>query len=149
MATTRTSLHGRRLGLGIADQLVSNDIEITNPAVDATIAVAASQTSPRAVVVQLLTANGQAFSVPKTIEFILFADAGAVGFATTGGSTGIADDATAGASLPLIAKKVFKVQTDATGKWSGTWTDTAHEVAYLGVVLPNGRIVMSAPLTTA
>jgi hypothetical protein len=149
MTTMRTSIHGRRFGLGVDDQLVSNEIEISSPAVDAVIAIAASQTSPRVVTVQLKTANGNLISVIKSIEFLLFADALGAGFAATGGSTGIADDTTAGASLALVAKKVFKVQTNAAGLWSGTWTDTAHEVAYLGVKLPSGRVVISAPLTTA
>lgn len=149
MVDIRTSIHGRRLGLGPDDQLVSSEKEVTSPAVDATITIAASQTSPRTVVVQLLTANGNPLTAPKSLEFLLLADAAGAGFAATGGSTGVADDATAGASLALVAKKVFAVRTDATGKWSGTWTDSAHEVAYLGVKLPNGRVVISAPLTTA
>lgn len=149
MTDIRTSIHGRRLGLGEHDQLVCSEIEMTSPAVDASIAIAASQTSPRTVVVQLLTANGTALKAAKSIEFQVYLDAAGLAWAVTGGSTGLADDATAGASLAVVAKKVFKVRTDATGKWSGTWTDSAHEVAYLGVRLPTGRVVISAPLTTA
>lgn len=148
-AVIRTSLHGRRFGLGTHDQLVGNGLELTSAAVDATITIAASQTSPRTVVVQLLSANGQAFTEPKSVDFELYLDALGVAWAVTGGSTGIADDATAGASLALVAKKKFSVRTDATGKWSGSWTDSAHEAAFLGVKLPNGRVVISGALTTA
>lgn len=149
MTIMRTSIHGRRFGLGPDDQLVSSEFELTSPAVDATIAIAASQTSPRTVSVQLLTANGNALLAPKSLEFELYLDAAGAAWAVTGGSTGLADDAVNGASLALVAKKAFKVRTNAAGLWTGTWTDTAHEVAFLGVRLPNGRVVISGPLTTA
>lgn len=149
MTTMRTSIHGRRFGLGPEDQLVVNEIEVSSQAVDATITIAASQTSPRTVVVQLLTANGAPVTSQKSIEFELYADAAGAAFAVTGGSTGIASDGTAGVVLATVAKKRFSVRTDATGKWSGTWTDTGNEVAFLGVRLPNGRAVISAALTTA
>lgn len=147
--TMRTSIHGRRLGLSESDALMSNDIEISSAAVDASITIAASQTSPRTVVVQLKAANGAPIAEPKSIEFWVFLDALGVAWAVTGGSTGLADDTTAGASKAVISKLLFAVRTDATGKWSGTWTDTAHEVAFLGVRLPNGRVVYSPALTTA
>lgn len=144
------SIHGPLvLGVGPDGNLGGSGIEFTSPAVDASITIAAAQASPRTVVVQLKSVNGSLFKAPKSIDFEVYADSAGVAFAATGGSTGIADDATAGASLALVAKKVFRVRTDATGKWSGTWTDTAHEVAYLGVKLPTGRVVISAPLTTA
>lgn len=150
MTTMRTSIHGLRLGLGDDDNLVSHEIEVTSPAVDALITIAASQTSPRTVTVQLLTANGNAVKTSKSIDFEVYADVLGAGFAATGGSTGLADDTTAGASLALVAKKIFRVRTNAAGLWSGTWTDTAHEVAYLGVRMPSsGRVVISQPLTTA
>jgi hypothetical protein len=78
----------------------------------------------------------------------VFADANGDAFVVTGGSTGIAIG-TDGALLPIVAKKLFKAVSEADGDIDLTWTDTGIEAAYLGVILPNGKIIMSAALTNA
>src|SRR4051794_15207624 len=103
----RTSIHGRRLGLGSHDQLIGSEMELTSPAADCTITIAASITSPRTVVVQLVAPNGAAFTEQKSIEFEVYADSAGAAFAVTGGSTGLASDGTAGVILALVAKKKF------------------------------------------
>ena len=152
-ANLKTSLHGRRFGLGNNDELVSNETQITQPAVDVIVTVAASQTSPRAVTLQCNNSDGTPINYRQMFEAYLLADATPSGLAATGGSTGLAADAAHGWDVPftLISsqKLGFLAVTDATGKWTGTWTDTAHEVCFLGVVLPNGRLVISPALTTA
>jgi hypothetical protein len=143
----RTSIHGRRLGLGDQGQLVGNEKNISSKAVGATIVVAASQTSPRAVTVQLTDIDGNPVAIAVAVRLVLFLDAARVAFAATGGSTGIA--ASVGIVEALIAKKHFFGVTDANGTFTLSWTDTAHEVAFLGLLLPNGEWVMSDALTTA
>jgi hypothetical protein len=147
MTSMRTSIHGRRLGLGPDDELLSNEIRLGSPAVDVAITVAASATSPRAVTLQVKNARGENVAEATPLKLILFLDAAQVAFAVTGGSTGIA--ASVGIVQAIIAKKQFQAVTDANGAMTLSWTDTAHEVAFLGVQLPNGRIVMSGALTTA
>lgn len=146
MVDVQTSLHGKRLGLGAKNQLVSNGIEITRPCVDASITVGAENTNVRAITIQLKDALGNDINYVETVELILFLDAGRTAFVATGGSTGIAIG-TDGALLAIVAKKYFLATSEADGDIDLTWTDTGTEAAYLGVRLPNGRVVMSAALT--
>jgi hypothetical protein len=146
MVDVQTSIHGKRLGLGNANQLISNGIEVSRPCVDATITVAAEDTNVRAITIQLKDAKGADINYVETVELILFLNAARTAFVVTGGSTGIAIG-TDGALLAIVAKKYFLATSEADGDIDLTWTDTGTEAAYLGVRLPNGRIVMSAALT--
>lgn len=143
-----TSLHGRRMGIGPDDELVSNDIQITQPCVDAIVTVAdESPTDVRDITIQLLDAKGNDINYVETVEIIVFTSAARVAFAVTGGSVGLAIDGD-GALLALVAKKVFLATSEADGDIALTWTDTAGEAAAIGVRLPNGRIVMGDQLLT-
>ena len=148
-----TSLHGRRLGLGEQDQLVSNGVDITRPCVDATITVSAegaTTANTRDIVVQLLDAQGNDINYVETVELIMFLDAAQAAFVVTGGSTGITIGAAGdGAVLDIVAKKYFLAMSEADGDIDLDWLDTGTEVAYLGVRLPNGRIIVSDALTNA
>ena len=148
MVDVQTSLHGKRLGLGSKNQLISNAIEITRPCVDATITVGAEAADARAITIQLKDAKGADIDYVETVELILFLNAARTAFVVTGGSTGIAIG-TDGALLAIVAKKYFLATSEADGDIDLTWTDTGTEAAYLGVRLPNGRIVMSSALTNA
>lgn len=143
-----TSLHGRKLGLAKDNSLVSNGIQVTAPAVDATITVGAENTNVRAITIQLKDANGADIASRQAVDIVVLADANGDAFATTGGSTGIAIG-TDGALLAIVAKKYFKAISEADGDIDLTWTDTGTEAAYLGVILPSGRMVISAALTNA
>lgn len=143
-----TSIYGRQLGLGVQNQLIANDIEITRPCVNATITVGAEATDVRAITIQLLDANNQDIDYVETVELIVFADATGTAFATTGGSTGIAIG-TDGALLAIVAKKLFVATSEADGDIDLTWTDTGTEAAYLGLRLPNGRVIISDAMTNA
>lgn len=146
MTTMQTSIHGKRFGLGAQSQLIVNEFEITRPCVDASIVVSAENTNVRTITIQLKDAKGADINYVETVELILFLDAGRLAFAATGGSTGIAIG-TDGALLAVVAKKVFLATSEADGDIDLTWTDTGTEVAFLGLRLPNGRIVMSTALT--
>ena len=148
MARALTHVHGRRLGIARDGQLTSNDIDITQPTVDATIVVAAEVTNVRDITIQLLNSKGEDIDFVETVEIIMFLNAARTAFVVTGGSTGIELDVD-GALLALVAKKVFLATSEADGDISLTWTDTGTEVAFLGLRLPNGRIIMSDALTNA
>ena len=153
MAVNLTSIHGRRLGLGANQQLVSNGIEISRPCVDATITVSAegaTTANTRDIVVTLLDANGDAINYVETVELILYLDAAQAAFVVTGGSTGLTIGAAGnGAVLDVVAKKYFLGMSEATGILDLDWLDTGTEAAYLGVRLPNGRVIISDALTNA
>lgn len=148
MTVALTSLHGRRLGLDSTNALVSNGIQVSSPCVDATITVGAEAGDARAITIQLKDANGEDIAYRQVVHAYVFADANGDAFAATGGSTGIAIG-TDGALLALVAKKAFVLVSEADGSIDLTWTDTGTEAAYLGILLPTGRLVMSGALTNA
>lgn len=141
------SIHGRKLMLAEAGNLLSNGKAITRPCVDATVTVNATSTSPRTIVVQLLDAEGQDIDYIENFEILAFSDVTMTAFTTTGGSTGLAIG-TDGALLALVAKKVFKATSEADGDWDGTHTDSGTDAVWFGVRLPNGRIVMADRAST-
>lgn len=141
-----TSIKGRRLGLGVAGQLIGNGLEVTRPCVDASITVGAEDTNVRAITIQLKDINGADINYAEMIEAYVLADVEGAAFVTTGGSTGIAIG-TDGALLALVAKKAFVLISETDGDIDLTWTDTGTEAAYLALRLPNGRIIVSSALT--
>jgi hypothetical protein len=140
-----------RGGWGPAGEIVNSDLPVTNSAVDVTFTFTGAPTSGYTVLITLLHADGSAVAHQQPLRLLVLKDTGpTTALATTGGSTGLAADTNHGfTALTVTAKKVFDIVTDAAGKYSFTWTDTAHEVCYLGVLLPNGRLVVSPALTTA
>ena len=148
MPAIETSLHGRRLGVGFNNELISNDLNVTMPAVDATITVGAEAGDARAITVQLKDSNGVAINYIAEVGLDVLLDATGTDWAATGGSTGLAAGAS-GKLLTLVSKKRFLARTTSAGLLAMTWTDTGTEAAYLGVVLPNGRTVISAAMTNA
>lgn len=143
-----TSLHGRRLGLARTGNLEGNGIQVTRPCVDASITVGAENTNVRAITIQLKDIEGNDIDYVETFEIIMFLNAAMTSFVATGGSTGLAIG-TDGALLTVVAKKYFIATSESDGDWDGTWTDTGNEAAYLGVRLPNGRVIVSDALTNA
>lgn len=138
-----------RGGWAPTGELVQGDVQITSPAVDAVVTLPASQASGYTFTIQLNNADGSPINFCQDVEATVYADAAGLALATTGGSTGLA---ATGASTGIIkatvvSKKVFLLRTNASGLWSGTWTDNAGEVCYLGIRMPSGRTVFSPVLT--
>ena len=146
-----TSIEGAKFGLSNKGNLVGlgGDGElkrITSPCVDVDITVGAENTNVRAITIQLKDQNGADIDYRQAVDIVVLADANGDAFAATGGSTGIAIG-TDGALLAVVAKKIFKSISEADGDIDLTWTDTGTEAAYLGVILPNGQMFISAALT--
>lgn len=142
------SIRDRQLGLTAKGNLAGNDIRLTQPCVNATIAIGDEAANVRTITVQLLDANGADIDYVETFELIVFTSAAMTAFATTGGSTGVAIG-TDGAALQVVAKKLFLCTSESDGDWDGTWTDTATEQVAIGVRLPNGRVVVSSAFANA
>lgn len=148
MTESLVSLHGRKLGLAATGNLVSNSIEVTRPCVDATITVGSESTNVRAITIQLKDANGNDIDYVETVEIIVYSSAAMTGFASTGGSTGLAIG-TDGALLAVVAKKYFLATSEADGDIDLTWTDTGTESVAVGVRLPSGRVVVTDAFANA
>lgn len=126
-----------------------NDIvDLGGSAAGASITVGAENTNVRAIAIQLKDGQGKDLAVRAAVDIAVFADANGDAFVATGGSTGIAIG-TDGALLPIVAKKLFRAVSEADGDIDLSWTDTGTETAFLGVILPNGKLVMSSALTNA
>jgi hypothetical protein len=155
MASARPSfsqIKGNGLGFGALGELAARvgitPKRITSPAIGATIAFTAASSSARTVTVTLTDRKGNAINYNAQCDIMLMADALGANFATTGGSTGAAQGAT-GKLLAIVAKKIFRGITGTAGTIVFTYTDSAAEVVYLGVRLPNGEVVMGAVMTTS
>lgn len=145
-----TSVHGPRLGLTAQGNLAGGhlgSVRLTPRCANATITVGAENTNVRAITIQLLDANGADLTERTVVDVYVLADANGDAIVGTGGSTGIAIG-TDGAILSTVtAKKHFRVISEADGDIDLTWTDTGTEVAYLALVLPTGRMIISSALT--
>jgi len=122
---------------------------INDSAITATITVGAEAADVRAITVQLKHAGAVNNARRQMVHVGVFADAAGAALATTGGSTGIAIGADGIILATLVAKKVFLMMSSAAGLISLTWTDTGTEAAFLGVMLPDGRLIMGAAMTNA
>ena len=115
-------------------------------AADASIVVAAEAGDARAITIQLKDAAGADLAHRAAVLIAVLLDANGDAFVVTGGSTGIAIG-TDGALHTITAKKLFLAISEADGDIDLTWTDTGSEAAYLAVVLPNGKMIISTALT--
>jgi flagellar biosynthesis regulator FlbT len=52
-----------------------------------------------------------------------------------------------GVVIPLLADTAFLLKSDATGKVDVQITDTTARTLYVVIVLPNGSLVVSPPVT--
>lgn len=139
-----------RSGWSPGGGIVNSDIEIVSPHADAVINVGASQAA--GVSIQLNHPDGSPITLPQNFDlFVVTVDAGGLinGLAVTGGSTGIAIGANGFIAVTDVAKKAFQCFTDKNGLFKATWTDNAAEACSLALVLPSGRIVVSALLPTS
>ena len=112
-----------------------------------TITIGAVIANVRAVTVQVKNADAVNLARTAHLRLTVYNSAAATALGT-GGTTGIAIGANGMIIATITAKLVFDVKTDATGLWTGTYTDTGSAAAYLGVRLPDGRETISAVMTT-
>lgn len=115
---------------------------------NAVITVGAESNDVRAITIQLKNGLGRNVNYAAEVEIAVLLNATGTDYAATGGSTGIAIGAS-GKLQQIIAKKRFKARSNTSGVIALTWTDTGTEAAYLGVILPNGKQVISSALTNA
>jgi hypothetical protein len=146
---------GRKLGFGARWNLITkvgkDALNVTQPCVNVTGTISAegaSVANQRDITLTFKDAEGRAINYAEMVEIIVFTSSAMTDFAATGGSTGIAAGAS-GKLLAVVAKKVFKAITTTAGVLSFIYTDTGTEAVYLGVRLPNGRVVGIGTLTNA
>ncbi len=122
---------------------------VDKPELWATITVGAEDTNVRAITIQLFNDEGAEVTSRRVVDILVLADANGDAIITTGGSTGIAIGTDGAILATIVAKKVFRVISEADGDIDLTWTDTGTEVAYLAVVQSDGSLAISSALTNA
>lgn len=144
---------GSRIGIGSRGQVVkrkgAGTLDLTRPCVDVTGTISAegaTVANQRNISLILKDDEGDAINYAEMVELIVFASSAMLDFTATGGSTGIAAGGN-GKILALVAKKVFRAITTTAGLLDVIYTDTGTDVGYLGVRLPNGRVVGIGLLT--
>lgn len=144
---------GARIGIGSRGQMVKRKgatyLDLSRPCVDVSGTISAegaTVANQRNISLVFRDDEGDPINYAEVVELMLFSSAAMTDFVATGGSTGIAAG-TNGKILALVAKKVFRAITTTAGLLDVIYTDTGTDVGYLGVRLPNGRVVGIGVLT--
>ena len=147
------NISGNRIGIGSRGQLRvrsrAGGIDLTRPCVDVSGTISAegaTVANQRNISLVFRDDEGDPINYAEVVELMLFSSAAMTDFVATGGSAGIAAG-TNGKILALVAKKVFRAITTTAGLLDVIYTDTGTDVGYLGVRLPNGRVVGIGVLT--
>lgn len=140
MATMLTSIHGRRLGLGHDDELVSNETRITSPCAGATVTVGDEAANARAITIQLQKSDGSDVDEITMVEILIINSADGATLAAPSPSTGLAAG-TDGAIMEVVQHNLYLATSEADGDIDLTWTDTGTATAYIAVRLPSGELV--------
>lgn len=115
----------------------------------ATITVAAEGSNSIAVSIQLTDMNGNELRERRTLFAYLSADANgdAIYGTTLGGTVGIGTD---GLAIELVSKKCWLLTSESDGDIDMVFGDTDNEAAaYLVLVMPDGRLVVSGAIDLA
>ena len=144
---------GSRIGIGDRGQIVKRQgasfLDLSRPCVDVTGTISAegaTVANQRNITLILKDDEGDPINYAEMVELIVFASSAMLDFAATGGTTGIAAGGN-GKILALVAKKVFRGISTAAGLLDVIYTDTGTDAGYLGVRLPNGRLIGIGVLT--
>lgn len=130
-----TSLHGRKIGLDVNGGLV-----IQVEALGVHFNAAPSTSNIAIITLQFLTNEGVPYA--GIVDFTLWLSDAATGLGVTGttASGAVANSGTSGKDLAaLVTKKVIMAQSDATGAYTLSITDTAKTGFYVAVGM--GRFV--------
>jgi hypothetical protein len=115
-----------------------------------TFSPAAGSANVCIVTVQALDGTGAAITYPIDMDLLLSDAASGAGLTATTASGAVANSGTAGADIgTLTSKKALRVQTDATGKYTLSITDTAKTGFYVVACLGSRKPFVSAQLITA
>lgn len=114
---------------------------------DAVITVAAENANVVAVTIQLKDRGGADLGVRGTCYAYLSDDANGDSVAGTAPDTVAAG--TDGLVIPLVAGKAFLLTSEADGDIDINVTEDGSDTWYLVLILPNGKRIVSAAITTA
>lgn len=124
--------------------------ELQNLHLDAAITVGAEGSNAINVAVQLKGDKNQvAISARRHVRAYLSGASTGATVAGTAPNGGCVIGTNGAIIASITANKVFDIVTDAAGRFDLTLTDSGTPTFYLVVVMPNGRLVVSGPITFA
>lgn len=145
MAGALTEIHGRRASLDND----SNRIALLGRPFSVTMTVATDGSNKTKVTCQLVDIEGT--SVSKVMNFDLWlsdATTGA-GLTATTASGAVAAGASGADIATLTSKKALRVQSNASGVYILSITDTAKTAFKVCAQMPDGEVIVGATLATA
>lgn len=145
MAGALTEIHGRRAGL----ENSSNRISLLGRPFSVTMTVETDGSNKTKVTCQLVDIEGT--SVSKVMNFDLWlsdATTGA-GLTATTASGAVAAGASGADIATLTSKKALRVQSNASGVYILSITDTAKTAFKVCAQMPDGEVIVGATLATA
>ncbi len=114
----------------------------------ASIAAAASTSNKTNVTIQLKDGNGDNLTTCRVVLVYLSDAATGAGLTATTASGAVGAGSSGTDLTAIVAKMLLLVQTDATGKYVLSITDSAKTGFYVCVALPDGTVIASAQLVT-
>ncbi|MBS0207520.1 MAG: hypothetical protein JSS27_01065 [Planctomycetes bacterium] len=115
----------------------------------ASISTAAGASNVSLNTVQLKDGNGDNLTARRVVDIYLADDSHGDTITATTASGAVAAGASGNVLAALVASKMLRVITDATGKFILSITDTAKTHFYIVVALPDGTPIASAQLADA
>lgn len=145
MAGALTEIHGRRASLDND----SNRIALLGRPFSVTMTVATDGSNKTKVTCQLVDIEGT--SVSKVMNFDLWLSDAATGAGLTATTaSGAVAAGTSGADIAtLTSKKALRVQSNASGVYILSITDTAKTAFKVCAQMPDGEVIVGATLATA
>ena len=145
MAGALTEIHGRRASLDND----SNRIALLGRPFSVTMTVSTDGSNKTKVTCQLVDIEGT--SVSKVMNFDLWLSDAATGAGLTATTaSGAVAAGTSGADIAtLTSKKALRVQSNASGVYILSITDTAKTAFKVCAQMPDGEVIVGATLATA
>jgi hypothetical protein len=128
--------------------LNGNNFTILPGIQDCTFVVGAEGSDAIIVTGQLKDASGNALTAVANVKAYISDNADGSTLEVTVHSGAVATSSK-GLAIPVVAKKVFDVVTNATGAFDLSLTESGTKTAYLVVALPGGSLKVSGAITHA
>lgn len=145
MAGGLTEIHGRRAGLDNA----TNRIALLGRPFSVTMTVATDGSNKTKVTCQLVDIEGASVAQVMNMDLWLSDAATGAGLTATAASGAVAAGSAGADIATLTSKKALRVQTDATGVYILSITDTGKTAYKVCAQMPDGAVVVGATLATA
>ena len=145
MAGALTEIHGRRASLDND----SNRIALLGRPFSITMAVATDGSNKTKVTCQLVDIEGTSISKVMNFDLWLSDAATGAGLTATTASGAVAAGASGADIGTLTSKKALRVQTNASGVYILSITDTAKTAFKVCAQMSDGEVIVGATLATA